>query len=336
VRIPVVVRVPAILEAGAAVAVEGALRPDDVLRTAVTLTKPGAVRFSGVAHSSAAPGSTLSVGGQVRTPRGDSVSLFRVSSSSRVAALEGTTEVLPAGTYEVLVVAYPGASASFAGDVRITGAVLPAPARVVAARVAGDAVTLAVAVDDDLRFDAAELTLYGRRVEAALTRGQHEGRESFFGSVPLTEPLGEESTGLLAVEQDAIDGRFESVLAMEATFFSAGAVKGRTWLDLVPPGASLTGAFAAPLQLGSTAGSFELLLYPNVVDWPSFRTQTLRARVGLPFATPVAASVAIVVTLTAGQETQLVLPTTGATPGSYGELVLRRAGLDVARVPVEL
>jgi hypothetical protein len=299
--------------------VDRELAPFQTWSTPILLTTAEEIVFDGVA---------LDLGGnnnhslylQVYNELGHGVAAKSVPLDGAATPVSFKTGRLPAGRYELTINRNFSRPAAL-GELKVTGAVKLARARLVAAGLDATGVDVAIALRGRIDAVRAALELTGTQQALTLDRGIGSlGREGYLATVELSAPS---SSIDLTLRQSAIDVALEGFLNVELVLrdHETGAPLYRGWYDMKSEGAG-----PATIDLIQPSAAIDVLAYPNIVDWSSIATQRLTGTVGEPLAAPVTLEVANLVTTGTGNRTLALRFEGEASAGSIG--VLRLYGAD--------
>ncbi len=337
-RVPVVVTVPvaAPAQVGTALAaLDATLAPQRTWRMPVHLTEPTSLRLDAVVAAGGGPGTTASLLGAIVATNGTSLPFFRKNVSGAFATIAAQSEELAAGDYEVLVVRTASPTSTFAADVRVTGALRTAPARIVGTSVDATAVTFAATSNEALSWNSVELALTETRESASLVRGVREGREGFAGTLVFDRAV----DGVrLTLSQPSVQAATSPFLNAEVTLGTDDKIYDRLWVAF---GSNAAGGHVSATSLAQAAATpIHVFAYPNIVRWATNTTPslTLSARADLVGIAAWAAPLAQVAQAVPGVPFIINIPLAGrALPAhASGTLALKNGTTVEAVLPVEL
>jgi hypothetical protein len=285
-RIPVVVEIPAHADQeGLLAQLSGPLAPLAIWRQPVALDAPSVVNFDGVAIDRGGnAGASVSVA--IRNDAGGYVSFERQTLAGAATPLTFASALLPAGHSELLVFRTFSTEASL-GALDVHGAFSLPAADLVGATADGAELDLALKARRGFTYLTAHVTVTGTTQTVTLTRDDAAARPGYYGHVTLPEAT---SSALVGLRQTSVDAALEGLRNLEVSFVDATSrdVPFRGWIDLSSTYAAPRGA----VDLLDTQLDYDVVAYPNLVDWASLQTRRLLLDVETPLAAPLTAATA--------------------------------------------
>lgn len=317
-RIPVVVEVPAPSSMGTLLSVSQDMGPFDTLRIPVKLENAGSIQLQGLVRELSG-GERMFFGMHVRNRDGIVVADLLIPHSRSVETLELRTERLPAGNYEVILFRHFGRPGAVLNKINLVADLRVSFATILSARQVGQKVEVVLRAEDDLAIGMAKLTIDGRVLSTTLNK-QMTGvaRPGFYGDIDLGKKLDQVQ---LRLRQATGDQAVESMLHMSVALVDreTGVPAYRGWNNVVVEGSPLH-----EVELAPAGQKFQVIAYPNIVNWDNVLTQDVMLDVGVPLEAPVSVDLKVTQALAPKQTVRLLFDVADAVPTmAYGTIELK-------------
>jgi hypothetical protein len=194
-------------------------------------------------------------------------------------------------------------------------------------------VVAALRARHDIRWSKAQLKLEGAWHSALLHRDLNASRLGFYGSLDLPANVKEIGLGL---QQDSLDQARSEMLHMTTALFPAGkdVPVYRGWVDVRKPGSPV-----AAVPLTAAESHFDVMAYPNIVDWQSLPAKSVRLVVKAYDAEPLVVTTIPErpLSLERDQATFVEFSVPSVADGAFGSItVFADDGSVVEKIPVRL
>lgn len=334
--VPVVVSVPAEADArGNLAQFQTILKPQQLWHTSFSLAETETVQVKLLVQD-LGQGVNGRVGVIINNHNGDKVFERLIALREDVEELLYDVPALPKDNYQVVIYRYWGQPAVLS-DLAVSGGVRVWPAKVAGVKQDGQKLKVAIQTRYPITVNSAELVLDKTTTKATLQKRTDMARLGFYGNLQFASQT--DKALALRIVQSPFDRAIERFAALSVSFLRKDDQLPvyRGWINIFDAGTP--GQDIALFDV-DTKASYDVIAYPNIVDWKNLQTDSVTLEAETALTAPVTATT----TFTAPRVLQGVEALSfdlgeGVTlpANAQGRLVLKASdGKVLAKLPVSL